>query len=167
MTPEFRSLKLLRLTIPPNIGKSVQQLKVSQTPNGSVKWYNHAGDLGWEGWFLVGKIFWRRAWQPTLVSLPRESHGQRSLEGYSPWGCQELDMTERLSTAHAGKVSLDVDLAISHTKAYVHKKTRIVFTVALLLTAPTGSKWMGQCTAFTSQSTAEQEGMSHSCVQCG
>ena len=49
-------------------------------------------------------------------------------------------MTERLSTAHAGKVSLDVDLAISHTKAYVHKKTRIVFTVALLLTAPTGSK---------------------------
>ena len=26
------------------------------------------------------------AWQPTLVSLPGESHGQRSLVGYSPWG---------------------------------------------------------------------------------
>ena len=32
----------------------------------------------------VGKIPWRRAWQPTLVVLPGESNGQRSLEGYSP-----------------------------------------------------------------------------------
>ena len=32
----------------------------------------------------VEKISWRRAWQPTLVFLPEESHGQRSLEGYSP-----------------------------------------------------------------------------------
>ena len=30
----------------------------------------------------VGKIPWRRAWQPTPVFLPGESHGQRSLEGY-------------------------------------------------------------------------------------
>ena len=29
---------------------------------------------------------WRRAWQPTAVFLPGESHGQRSLVGYSPWG---------------------------------------------------------------------------------
>ena len=42
----------------------------------------------------VGKIPWRRAWQPTLVFLPGESHGQRSLVGYSPWGCKESDMTE-------------------------------------------------------------------------
>ena len=33
----------------------------------------------------VGKIPWRRAWQPTPVCLPGESHGRRSLEGYSPW----------------------------------------------------------------------------------
>ena len=32
----------------------------------------------------VGKIPWRRAWQPTLVYLPGESHRQRSLVGYSP-----------------------------------------------------------------------------------
>ena len=32
----------------------------------------------------VGKILWRRAWQPTPVFLPGESHGQRSLMGYSP-----------------------------------------------------------------------------------
>ena len=41
------------------------------------------------GWFSpwVGKISWRRKWQPTPVFLPGKSHGQRSLVGYSPWGC--------------------------------------------------------------------------------
>ena len=34
----------------------------------------------------VRKIPWRRAWQPTPVLSPGESHGQRSLAGYSPWG---------------------------------------------------------------------------------
>ena len=34
----------------------------------------------------VGKIPWRRKWQPTPVFLPGESHGQRNLAGYSPWG---------------------------------------------------------------------------------
>ena len=42
----------------------------------------------------VGKIPWRREWQPTPVFLPGESHGQRSLEGYSLWGCKELDVTK-------------------------------------------------------------------------
>ena len=41
-------------------------------------------------WFSpwVGKIPCRRAWPPTPVFLPGESHGQRSLEGYSPGGCR-------------------------------------------------------------------------------
>ena len=34
----------------------------------------------------VGKIPWRKKWQPTLVFLPGKCHGQRSLAGYSPWG---------------------------------------------------------------------------------
>ena len=38
----------------------------------------------------VGKIPWRREWQPTPVFLPRKSHGQRSLVGYSPWNCKSL-----------------------------------------------------------------------------
>ena len=38
----------------------------------------------------VGKIPWRRAWQPTPVLLPGESYGQRSLVGYSPWGFQRV-----------------------------------------------------------------------------
>ena len=45
----------------------------------------------------IRKILWRREWQPTPVFLPGESQGQRSLAGYSPWGCKELDMTESLS----------------------------------------------------------------------
>ena len=36
---------------------------------------------------------------PTPVFLPGEFHGQKSLVGYSPWGCEESDTTERLSTA--------------------------------------------------------------------
>ena len=38
-------------------------------------------------------IPWKRTWQPTPVFLPGKSHGQRSLLGYSPWGCKESDMT--------------------------------------------------------------------------
>ena len=43
-----------------------------------------------------GRSPWRRAWQPTQVFLPGESHGQRRLVGYSPWGAKESDMTEQL-----------------------------------------------------------------------
>ena len=35
-------------------------------------------------------------WHPTPVLLPGKSHGRRSLVGYSPWGRDELDLTERL-----------------------------------------------------------------------
>ena len=49
-----------------------------------------------ETWF--GKSPWRRAWQPTPVFLPGESHGQRSLDGYSLWGCKDSDTTEQLDT---------------------------------------------------------------------
>ena len=45
--------------------------------------------------------YWRRKWQPTPVLLPEESHGQRSLIGYSLWGRKESDTTERLHfTSH-------------------------------------------------------------------
>ena len=42
----------------------------------------------------VGKIPWKKKWQPTPVTLPGKSHGQRSLAGYSPWACKESDTTE-------------------------------------------------------------------------
>ena len=46
----------------------------------------------------------RRAWQPTPVFLPGESHGQRSLVGYSPWGPKESDMTEATEHTCVGLV---------------------------------------------------------------
>ena len=55
---------------------------------------------GFDSW--IRKIPWRREWPPTPVLLPEKFHGQRSLAGYSPWGCKELDTTEQLSTnAHS------------------------------------------------------------------
>ena len=49
----------------------------------------------------VRKIPWRRKQQPTPLFLPRESHGQRSLAGYSPWGHKESDLTKWLSHMQA------------------------------------------------------------------
>ena len=43
--------------------------------------------------------YWRREWQPTPVFLPGESHGQRNLVRYIPWGLKKLDMTNTISTA--------------------------------------------------------------------
>ena len=52
------------------------------------------GRPGFDSW--VRKIPWRRKWLPTPVILPGESHGQRNLKGYSPWGHTESGTTERL-----------------------------------------------------------------------
>ena len=51
--------------------------------------------LGFNPW--VGKIPWRRKWQPTPVFLLRKSHGRRSLMGYSPWSHKESDTTQWLN----------------------------------------------------------------------
>ena len=47
---------------------------------------------------------WRRKWQPSPILLPGESHGWRSLVGYSPWGCTESDTTERGSNTRRRRV---------------------------------------------------------------
>ena len=53
----------------------------------------NAGDAGSRLGFnpSLGKIPWRRKWQLAPVFLPEEFHGQRSLEGYNPWGRKESD----------------------------------------------------------------------------
>ena len=53
-----------------------------------LQWRRH----GFDPW--VGKIPWKKEWLPTPVCLLGESHGQRSLVGYSSCGSKELDMTE-------------------------------------------------------------------------
>ena len=60
---------------------------------------------GFNSW--VRKIPWRRKWQPTPVFLPGESYGQRSLVGYSPWGCREKDMTEHACMLRWNAASLE------------------------------------------------------------
>ena len=77
-----------------NYDESMKPLRLP----GWLRWLSicpQCGRLGFNPW--VRKISWRRAWQPTPVFLPGESHGQRSLVGYSPWGHRELDMTELLT----------------------------------------------------------------------
>ena len=55
----------------------------------------NAGDPG--SILELGKIPWKREWEPTPVFLPGKSHGQRSLVGYSPWGHKESEKTEWLT----------------------------------------------------------------------
>ena len=45
----------------------------------------------------VGKICWRKEWQPSPVFLPGEFCREWSLVGYGAWGHKELDLTERLT----------------------------------------------------------------------
>ena len=56
----------------------------------------------------VKKIPWKREWQPSLVSLPGEFHGQRNLAGYRLWDHKESDTTEQLT----------------HTQTLIYTKTK-------------------------------------------
>ena len=61
----------------------------------ACQWRRHRR-RGFDPW--VRNIPWRRKLQPTPVFLPGESHGQRSLVRYGPWGCKQLDTTEHTCT---------------------------------------------------------------------
>ena len=67
----------------------------------------NAGDVG-----LIPGLgrLWRRGWLPTSVFLPGKLHGEKSLVGYSPWGCKKWDMTEQLKT---------------HTHTHTHTHTNL------------------------------------------
>ena len=84
-------------------------LKLPRWPTGkeSTCQCRRCSRRGFDPW--AGKIPWRRKWQLTPIFLPGRSHGQSSLEGYSPWGGKESDMTERLST-----------YAHTHTHTHTH-----------------------------------------------
>ena len=53
---------------------------------------------GFDSW--VRKIPWISEWIPTPVFMPGKFYGQRTLVGYSPWYCKELDMTQRLNNSN-------------------------------------------------------------------
>ena len=81
----------------PHCGQTLYQLSHKGSPGGTSgkepACQCRRQRCRFEPW--VRKIPWRRAWQPTPVFLPGESHGQRSLVGHSPHGHQESDMTEK------------------------------------------------------------------------
>ena len=68
---------------------SVQLMQYVGFPGGSVV-KNLPASSREVGSTQVRKIPWTRKWQPTAVFLPGESHGRRSLEGYSPGGCKRV-----------------------------------------------------------------------------
>ena len=70
---------------------------------------------------LLGNECWYRKWQPSPVFLPGESHRQRSLVGYSPWGHKELDTTEQLSSRWRKKYRGDTCIPPVCTSHYLHK----------------------------------------------
>ena len=73
----------------------------------------------------VGKITWRRKWQPTPVFFPGQSHGQRSLVGYGSWGHKESDTTEHMCThTHTHTRVLTHIHMCAHRDTCVHTCTR-------------------------------------------
>ena len=102
----------------------------------------------------VGKVPWRRTWQPTSEILPGESHGQRSLGGYSPKGRKELDTTEE--TQHA---SIKEDCFAPTAKTSGRRQWLAVVQslgVPLRAPGPTGPCFPCMLAYFTS-------GLQHSC----
>ena len=66
----------------------------------------------------VGKIPWRRKWHPTPGILPVEFHGQRSLAGCSPGGCEESGITEQLSLTQWAMDWFTYDRYIQHIHTF-------------------------------------------------
>ena len=56
---------------------------------------NHPAVQDTRDWSLGQEDPWKREWLPTPVFLPGEFHGQRSLEGYSPWDRKETQLRDR------------------------------------------------------------------------
>ena len=95
------------LIIPMTIWMNRQRMKLG-FPGGAVvkNLPANAGDAGDSGFYpWAGKIPWRRKCQSTPAFMPGKFHGQRGLVGYSPWGCKEPDMTERVHTMLSSKAN--------------------------------------------------------------
>ena len=96
-THMFSSFLPTSLEIQHNIGEVIEVSGASQV----AQWQRiylqcrRCRRRGFNPW--VGKIPWRKKWQPSPVFFLGESHGQRSWEGHNPWGDEEPDTTEQLS----------------------------------------------------------------------
>ena len=100
ITPFHKETEVKRLPDPISCSCSTRYLKkvfgTQGFPGGAVvkNLPANSGDPGDRFAPWIRKIPWKRKQQPTPVFLPGEFHRQRSLVGYSSWGCTELDTTE-------------------------------------------------------------------------
>ena len=95
--PGGSELKHIRkLSVPFQPISPLHTLSFSQNNYLISSFYSNCQCKGCEFDPWVGKIPWKRQWQPTEVFLPGKSYGQRSLAGYSPWGDKESETTEQL-----------------------------------------------------------------------
>ena len=85
------------------------------------------GDTGDSDSICVGKMPWRRKWQPSPVFLPGESHGERSLEGYSPCGHR---VRHDWANEHA---PIHVIIAIWHIQSAMRKQVTSTFSEFLFI----------------------------------
>ena len=92
--------KILNKILANQIQQYIKRTMIRGFPDGSVV-KNLPANAGDTGLIPGSGRSPRRKWQPTPIFLPGGSHGQRSLVGYSLWGCKESDTTERLNT-HTG-----------------------------------------------------------------
>ena len=93
----------------------------------------------------VGKVPWRRKWQPTPTFLPGESHWQRSVVDYSPQGCRESDTTGWLTHTHThtytvNMIKMKICKEVSHLLRLGFSRTPVgvLFVAGALL-----AFWMG------------------------
>ena len=94
----------IKIPPPPNKAKPkaseiwIRPACILVTSIGLPEWFNCRRHKRYRFDPWVGKIPWCRKWQPPSVFLPGKPLRQRSLVGYSPEGCKELDTTGQLST---------------------------------------------------------------------
>ena len=104
---------------------------------------------GFHPW--VRKTPWRREWQPVPAFLSGESHGQRSLAGYSPWDQQELDTTEPENNSHliayVAITEVTIKCQVNHLKLLRGRRRREVGSYRYLgseIDGSSGENWFGK-----------------------
>ena len=81
---------------------------------------------------------WSRKWQPTPVFLPGKSHGQRSLAGYSPWGCQRAGHALLTEPAYMQCIIHTFYCCVKQLKIFLQRKKRHLKEMTQVI-PPTGA----------------------------
>ena len=125
---KIRQLSSLTVALSPCLFPVGRSSSVHRSPEDALDWASRLCSdkesacqcrrRGFDPW--LGKILWSRKWEPTPVFLPGESHGQKSLVGYSPRGSKELDTAEHthtpprlLTSSWQGNLQTDIGILLN------------------------------------------------------